>query len=160
MTDFDPKRALRVRARNGSSCPKGDIRPRIPPEAWPCFPHAHQPLAISLSLAEPFVSVELFYLPIAAARGKLAPDQAWVRDKTAPVLTIVPSVATPIVMPLCCSALMVAEADPLHSRSAGSELASIDSALRITSASAMPCSSQPETSRTSRDAPPKPPHRF
>jgi len=37
--------------------------------------------------------------------GKLVPDQAWVTDKTAPVLTTVPSVATPIVMPLCRSAL-------------------------------------------------------
>ena len=67
------------------------------------------------SLAELFVPSELFYLPIAAARGKLAPDEAWVADKTAPVLTIVPRVATPIVMPLCRSALMVAEAAPLHS---------------------------------------------
>src|SRR5215472_6385838 len=98
--------AHRAEYRFGRGWPKGDIRPRIAPEAWLCFPHAHQPVAISLSLTEPFVPFELFYLPIAAAWGKLAPDQAWVTDKRAPVLTIVPSVATPIVMPLCRSALM------------------------------------------------------
>jgi len=71
---LDPSAVVPFCSQKAGPCPKGDIRPRIPPEAWPCFPQAHQPLAVSLSLAELFVSFELFYLPITGAWGKLAPD--------------------------------------------------------------------------------------
>src|SRR6516165_1439715 len=55
-----PHLPLLGRPRNAQDCPKSDIRPRIPPEARLCFPHAHQPLANSLSLAKPFVLSSCF----------------------------------------------------------------------------------------------------
>ena len=101
--------------------PQGDIRPRSR------LKHGRVSRTLISPWQFPFHSLRRSFLSSCFIYLSPPLGENWrrtrhgVTDKTAPVLTIVPSVATPIVMPLCCSALMVAEADLLHSRSAGSE---------------------------------------